>query len=248
MTLTFVDPPERAYANVLLYGAPKTGKSSGAATAPGLVLFLNADLPNATLFARSRDTDGRVKWAKWGGLAMLSEVMRSAYQRPTWDTVVLDPIGEAYRRLLEEASNNAVRPTLSQYGDVSTHIERFCRFMCEAPVNFVIVAHELSQKDEAEGTFERIAFTGTKAGSETLSQKLMGMVDIVGYTSAMNVEGEGRKWVAQLVAGKGRQGGDRFNCLGDWRELDLTEWFKAAGCHIGENSKAPQEAQEAVPA
>ena len=229
--MRFVAPPSEAetYANVLLYGPPKTGKTAGAATAPGAVLYINADLPNATAFAKSRDPEGRIMEVEIDGLDTLGEIANAATQNPTWDAVVVDPIGELHRRLLESASNRAVRPTLNQYGDVSTHLERFCRFMCEAPVNFIIVAHELQTKDEALGTIDRIPYTGTS--NPALSQKLMGMVDILGYTGVVEQEDGGRQYVAQLVNEAGRRGGDRFNVLGEWRPIDLADWFEVAGCH-----------------
>lgn len=242
--MDIVDPEVPRFGNVLLYGPPKTGKTTGAATAPGLVLYLNADLPNATMFAHRRDTEKRLKEARWGGQAMLSEVMHMVDSQdpvnPTVDSVVLDTYGEAYRRLLLERSGGARRPTLAQRGDVGTDLERFAYFMCEAPCNFIMVAHELAEKDEDTGGFERIAFTGAKSSSPGQSNKLMGMVDIVGYTGVVDVEGEGKKFMAQLTIEKGRTGGDRFDCLGDYREVNLTEWFTEAGVHTG----TPQEAEK----
>ena len=227
-------PEHDVFANVLLYGPPKTGKTAGAATAPGAILYLNANLPNATLFARRRDREGRISEVRPDSLDLLHEVGNASMQNPTWDTVVIDEVGELHRRLLDEASNVAIRPTLHQYGDVSTHVERFCRFMCEAPVNFVMVAHELLIDNEATGEVDYVPFTGTKAGSAVLGQKLMGMADIVGYTGIVEQEDGGRKYMAQLVTESGRRGGDRFNVLGDFHEVNLTEWFQLAGVHLGE--------------
>lgn len=52
-SLNFVEPLTEAHMNILLYGPPKTGKTVGAATAPGPILYLNADRPNATRYALS---------------------------------------------------------------------------------------------------------------------------------------------------------------------------------------------------
>jgi len=251
--MEFVNPPEQPYANVLLYGQPKTGKTAGACSAPGSVLLLNADLPNATHYAHAQDHEGRVKEVRVEGKATLQEIMAAAYPKsgPGWDTVVIDPVGELHRRLLEEASNMAVRPTMNQYGDVGTMIERFCRFMCEAPCNTVIVCHELSIKDEELGRFERVPFTGTN--NPALGAKLMGMVDILGYTGITTLEDGSTAYAAQLTTGQGRRGGDRFAVLGDWRPMDLTEWFLTAGCHTGyealdvsSNALAEQPAEAAA--
>lgn len=221
----------------------KTGKTTAACTAPGTLILVNTDLPNATRFARRRQDPGRileVKMPQWEKgqtqqvMDLLAEisVMCTSDDRP--DTVVIDPIGELHRRMLEDFSGRAVRPRIDYYGDVSMQVERFCRFMCEAPVNFVIVAHEFAVGSGE--LIEKVAFTGTKGGSETLSQKLMGMVDIVGYCGSMQVEGGERKYVAQLVQEHGRQGGDRFDVIAGENgiaDLNLTEWFTKAGIHTG---------------
>jgi hypothetical protein len=229
VTLSFIKPPEHPPLNVLLYGAPKTGKTAGACSAPPGVLLLNLDLPNATHFALSQHPDGSIMVANFEGLQTMIDVSHAIIEQrgqaePVIRTVVIDTVAELHRRLLEEASDRAVRPTLNQYGDTSTHIERFCRFCCEAAVNCVIVCHETPVRDEASGQFERLPYTGTT--NPALGQKLMGMVDVVGYTGVVEQEGGTHQYVAQLVNGLGRRGGDRFNVLGDWRPLDLSEWVR----------------------
>jgi adenosyl cobinamide kinase/adenosyl cobinamide phosphate guanylyltransferase len=208
-----------------LCGPPKTGKSAGAASAPGHILYLNADLPNALRFARSRDTEQRIYEVEFEGLQTLIDIAHALKQKPTWDTVVVDPLGELYRRLLEDLSNRSMRPSLPTYGDVGTHMERFCRMLCEAPVNAVFVAHEIPVKDEATDSVERLPSTGTK--NPALGQKVMGMVDIVGSTVMFEKDGE-NVYAAQLINARGARGGDRFDVLGNWRALNLTEWFEIA--------------------
>ena len=53
-SLTFVEQHPDPNVNVLLYGGPKTGKTMGAASAPGPILYLNADRPNATRLAHAK--------------------------------------------------------------------------------------------------------------------------------------------------------------------------------------------------
>jgi len=217
------------HTNTLLYGPPKTGKTAGAASSPGKVTLLNCDLPNATYYAHSRDTDHRLtELALDQGDVMhtMIEVVTELKSGSAMiDTIVVDPVGELHRRLIEEMSNRAVRPSLPQYGDTSTHVERFCRALCELPVNTVFICHDYPVKDEASGQIERLPWTGTT--NPALGSKLMGMVDIIGYTGAIEQENGEHLYIAQLVTDRGRRGGDRFNVLGDWRPLDLTEWHEA---------------------
>jgi AAA domain len=206
------------------------------------VLLLNLDLPNATRYAHSRAPDGRLMEAKFEGMSTLVDVHEALYQQPRMvDTVVVDPIGELHRRLLDEFSGRAVRPTLNQYGDVATHVERFCRMLCEAPVNVVLVCHEQPVKDEASGQMEKLPWTGTT--NPSLGQKLMGMVDVIGYTGVVEQESGPPEYVAQLVNSGGRRGGDRFDVLGSWRRLDLADWFRTIN-----GNQTTDEKKEAVAA
>lgn len=234
--MKFVTPPAAPKTNVLLYGAPKSGKSTAAASAPGPVLYLNTDLPNATWFAH-RQHPGLLE-VQYEGFHTMVEIVDSIQKKsldPVPQTVVIDPVSELYRRLLEELSQRAVAPSLPTYGAVGVHVERFCRALCEADVNVVFICHDLPVKDESNGEVERLPATGTT--NPALGRKLMGMVDIVGFTAVMEKDDGGHDYVAQLVNAKGRRGGDRFNVLGAFRPLDLAEWFSL--CHDG--ADAPKE-------
>jgi hypothetical protein len=230
---------ERPFVNVLLVGPGKSGKTTGALSAPGGKLMLNFDQPNSTYFARTfHDPEGsimepsmpRYEEGKLHTENLLNEVAVT-YQRhleeqtsPFCETVIADPIGQLHRRLLEDLSRKATRPSRDHYGDVTKIIERWCRFMCEvAPCNFVMVCHDRPIKDDLEGGFVRLPFTGT--ANPDLGQRLVEMVDIVGYTGRLDKEGQDPVYVAQLFNGNGRQGGNRFGVLGDYEALNLADWF-----------------------
>jgi len=227
--MKFIEPQQTLHPNVLLYGPPKTGKTTGACTAPGIVGLLNADLPNASWYAHQRDADSRIREIPYEDFDTIVDVVTEVRsEAPTLDSVVIDPVGELHRRVLEDLSTRAVRPSLNQYGDTSTHIERFCRALCEAPVTTVFVCHEYPVKDESSGQLERLPWTGTT--NPALGSKLMGMVDIVGYTGVVEQEDGERSYIAQLVTQQGRRGGDRFGgLLGDWAPVDISKWMEIIG-------------------
>jgi hypothetical protein len=220
-----VSVPAEPTFNVLLYGGSKTGKTTAACSAPEEVLLVNADVPNASRFARLRYP------ATWEieveGMATLIEIA-SGVKHGTLGakTIVIDTVAELHRRLLEEQSNRAVRPSLPVYGDVSTHIERFCRSLVMSPgTNVVFVCHDQAIKDDASGEFIRKPYTGTS--NPALGNKLLSMVDIVAYTGVVE-EADSVRFVGQLLSGKGREGGVRgvpVDVLGTVRDLNLGEWF-----------------------
>ena len=221
--MKFVSPSPQATVNILLYAGAKTGKTLAAASAPGPILFLNADQPNATRQAHLANP-GKLREARFEGLETLNESEAMAEKNSDkYKTVVLDTAGEAFRIMLEDFSHKAIRPSLPLYGDAGVHLERWCRAMCYLPINFVVVCHELEDKDEATGEIFRAPFTGTS--NTKLGNRLMSMVDVIGYCGVAETT-EGLSWMAQLTYGKGRKGGDRFGVLGTHRELNLTEWVE----------------------
>jgi hypothetical protein len=230
--LEFVKPSQDPTLNILLYGPPKSGKTVGAATAPGPILYLNADRPNATVFAHSADFTSELKEVRVESLDTLINTISYLQEEgigagdDAIKTVVVDPIGEVYRLVLEGLSGRALNAPINLYKDTGTHLERFCRALCDLPVNVVFILHELRSKDEESGHHERLPYTGTN--STVLAAKLMAMVDVIGYTAVVTEEGKGHRYLAQLLDGKGRRGGDRFGALGTVRDVNISEWVELA--------------------
>lgn len=228
--LKFVEHTDAgATLNICLYGGPKVGKSTGAASAPGRILYVNADTQNALRFARQRSSQ-EIGEVKATGLQTLISVIHALEGKHDFATVVIDPVGELYRVVLEDLSGRALTPQIQDYGAAGTHVERFCRALCEnQSVNVVFVLHEMKEKNEEDGSFERLPFASTKSGSAVAAAKLMAMVDVIGYCGILEGEGDAEdRYVAQLIDAKGRRGGDRTGKLGKLRDLDLSEWVAVA--------------------
>lgn len=238
--LKLVEPPseENLTLNALLYGPAKVGKTTGATSAPGKKLLLNADRPNASRYAHTIHGD-QLDEVQAEGLDTLVAVIE-AVRGGAYDTVIVDPIGELYRVVLEDLSQRSLRVPIQLYGDTGTHIERFCRSLCDLPVNVVLVAHE-RETDSEEAEF--LPFTGTK--NPVFAEKLMAMVDVFGYTGIVKDE-ETKKlsYMVQLFNGGGRRGGARWpwETLRPSRELDLVEWIETASANAGTDTEAQSEA------
>jgi phage nucleotide-binding protein len=235
--LEFVEPSKDLNVNVLLYGGPKTGKTVGACTAPGPILLVNADRPNASRYAHAH-AEAEIKEVKIHGLQTLIDVVNEVNENPgKYKSVVVDPVGELHRQVLEGMSGRAIRPKLNDYGDVSVHIERFCRALCDQPLTAVFTAIETKQKDEDSGGFEKLPWTGTS--NPALGSKISAMVDIIGYTGVIqNAEGAEVSYVAQLQPGGGRNAGARFGDLGAVRDVNINEWVKLAQAELAQKGAA----------
>lgn len=220
--LRFVEPRPDPFVNFMLYGPPGSGKTVGACGVPGPVLVLNAERPNATRYAHLLYGDS-LREARIEGVRTLVAATE-AIRTGDFQSVVVDPLGALHRTLLMEVSGGAFSPTLPQYGDASTHMERFCLWLFEAPVHVVLVAHEHAHKTK-EGN-EKLPWTGTT--NPAIAENLMAEADVVGYTGVAETEAAEPMYMATLVNTEDRRGKDRFGAIGPARELNLGEWVELA--------------------
>lgn len=229
MTISFVSPDEIPDTiNILLYGPSGSGKSTAAASAPGPILYLNADGPDAMKYPRRRHGSDKIREVTVDSGSVLNEALLMLRNGAGFKTVVLDTFSAIYTALLEEKSKGG-RPTLPQYGDVGTALERFCHELRDTPVNFVVLTQPMSVKDESSGVIEKVPYTGTS--NPALGNKIVEMMTVVGYCGrvAPQHDGDGPRFMATLVDTPGRIGKDRTDSLGTARDLDLTEWIETAG-------------------
>jgi hypothetical protein len=234
LTISFVDPktiPDTY--NILLYGPSGSGKSTAAASAPGPILYLNADGPDALRYPRRKHGNEKIREAAVTSGQVLNEVLIMFRNGGGgFKTVVLDTFSAVYSALLEDKAKGG-RPTLPQHGDVQTALGRFVKEMRDQPVHLVILAQEHTDKDESSGVIERVPYMGTK--NPALANSVIENMTIVGYCGRVAAqEGTGAKYMATLVDVPGRRGKDRTNALGTARELDLSEWVTAAQSPVPE--------------
>lgn len=229
-TLVFEDAPAVPdTVNFLLYGPPKSGKSTAAATAPGPVLWVSAEGPGALAYARKiaaqrgtqilevrigRQTDAR---------EVLREVIRhvKAGTEPAPRTVVVDTLAKVREALIRQIVVPGAKNSIQQFGEVARILREFVQTMRDLPVNFVLIAHQ----DVADAEGERIV---RPLIGGALTEEIPGEVDVIAYTHSFKDEEAGeRRYVGQLVEAKSRIAGDRSGGLGAVRDLDLSEWLTA---------------------
>lgn len=232
MGLTFVDPKAAESAahvsSVFLYGGPKTGKTVGALSSPGPILFVNAEGFQAVRYARRKYGNDHVREVTFEGPETFEDVYDHLSSGKAEErTVVFDSLPEMYQKMLEvRAGGPGKFVQLDWYRDAQQELRRWSKLFRDLPVNTVWIASE-----DAVETGTDIA-TGAKVietkpyGAGRTTPKLPHHFDIVAYASiAPPAEGETEpRYMAQLCNAKGRTGGDRFGVLGLFRPLDLSEW------------------------
>lgn len=244
MTIQFVEPSAQpAPLKALLYGPPGSGKTVAACSAPGPILYLNAEGVDALTYSRKAYGDDKIREVAFTGRQTLIDVYLHLRDGDGGEqTVVVDSIGEVYRMLLEEIGGD--RATLQNFGDVNTIIERFCRSLRDLDLHVVLVAHE--EIADVEGEIVRRPVTGGKK----LPEILMAMMSVVAYCGVVSKDGEPRRYVGQLVQANGRRAKDRSDSLGKSRDLNLTEWIHTMRGEITpvEDETTPETEKELVTA
>ena len=227
--LAFVDAPVVPNTfNVLLYGPPKSGKSTAAATAPGPVMWVNAEGPGALAYPRKVAAERQtalheVRITRGDDVPeVLREVVRHIRSgtKPVPATVVVDTLGKLREALVRQIVQQGSKMMLPQYGEVARILNEFVQTLRDEPVNVVLIAHE-DVKDEGGERIVQPLIGGA------LTQSVPGEVDVFAYTG-VTVDDDGvARYMGQLVEGRGRRAGDRSGGLGHVRELDLSEWLEA---------------------
>lgn len=233
MTLTFETPETRTTLNVLLYGGPGSGKTTGALGAPGPVLLLNAEGKSGPSYARKIYGADQIHEVKMTGSSALEAVLMHIRNGCKERTVVLDSLGEIYKVLVEDISGReagqlrGAKITLPNYGEASQALERFVRDVRDQPINVVLICHEIASKTHDETT-EWLPFTGTN--NTTPGAKFSAMVDVLAYCVTVATD-DGPKRMAQVIDGKGRRGKNREGVLGVATELDVGDWVAKYAAH-----------------
>lgn len=247
MTLTFVDDAAIAQIDerisVLLYGPKGVGKTTAAASAPGPIVYGNADAPGRLRYARREHYGKDLREVRIKGRPTPKDPPTA---RKTLEgmylyvadgndikTVVLDPMARIHDLVLDDIGGQ--RPSLQDRGDAGQWLERYVGALLELPVNLVLVAHDLGYKvatsEGGDEVYEIFPFCGSKS-NPGLAKNLMRPLDVVAYCGVITAETETELFpagmhVAQLFHGGGRQGADGLGVLGDVAELDLSAWVEA---------------------
>jgi phage nucleotide-binding protein len=175
---------------MLVYGEGGVGKSSFAATAPSPLLL---DFENGSKYFGLRgikiDVARINKWADMREVSLLNAIKSDIY-----DTIIIDPIGEAMEKLkmhmVEMRDSKFVQkdgsPTMAGWGWLKKTMREYIKWLRDLNKNVIIVAHLEEKQDE--GRLVKRPKVETK-----LSDELVAMVDIVAYMTTQAVDGEAKR-------------------------------------------------------
>lgn len=246
--LTVAESVPRRHLGILLFGPEGEGKTTAAASAPGPILYANADRPGGLRFARRHFPKTEFLEIPVDGKAVL-ETLYVELKSGTWDgieTVILDSLGRLYDVVLASMAKDDKHPTLPERGDVNTFLERYILALLELPFHIVLVAHDnpvitTGNSDQGTADIELFPFTGTNTPG--LAKKIMRALDVVSYCGSVSVDDDkvpdelpvtmdrhddGSVWeyTGQLFKAGGRRCKDTTGVLGQYAPLNLTEWIE----------------------
>lgn len=184
---------------MILYGRGGVGKTTFAATAPRPLLI---DFENGTKYLGERglkaDVIRMAEWFTHNDLLELKGLL------PNYDTIILDPIGEAMEKLIASHSLDGKKfrqsdgsLSMAGWGEAKRLMKQLVKWLRDAGKNVILIAHVAEGKD-GENTTYRIQIA-TK-----LSDELPTMVDIISYMGVRK-DADGRK---QCVLYTPAQGGN----------------------------------------
>jgi AAA domain-containing protein len=214
--------------NVLLYGPTGSGKSTAAATAPGPIMWVNAEGRGALAYPRktARERGTKIYEARVERDAVIRATLRRVIEHvqkgtePQVRTVVVDTVAKVRDALIRQLVTPGSKNSMQQFGDVAKVLEEFVRLMRDAPVNLVLLCHE--DVNDAEG--ERIV---QPLIGGVLTPKIPAEMDVVAFCGAARDDEAGSvRYLGQLVEGRGRRAKDRSGGLGQVLPLDLTVWLE----------------------
>jgi len=169
--------PKNASIMMIVYGMGGVGKTTFASTFPRPLLI---DFENGAKYFGERgikiDVAQQKEWFTQEDFNQLKVAIAN------YDTIVIDPIGEAMQKLIESPSINGAKYrqggtgdlSIAGWGEVKKKMRNFIKWLRDTNKNIVIVAH-VDEKTDGE-TIVRRPMIATK-----LSDELVTMVDIVAY-------------------------------------------------------------------
>lgn len=186
--------PKVANLVMMVYGMGGVGKTTFAATFPKPLLL---DFENGAKYFGERgikvDVAVMKTWPTVNDMVQLfgQKSKNIAGAIDEYETIIIDPIGEAMEKLINDTDAVAGAKyrqqggdlTMAGWGEVKKKMRNFIKFLRDSGKNVVLVAH-VDEKMDGEQLVKR-PLIATK-----LSDEIITMVDVVGYMRTVEKDGE----------------------------------------------------------
>lgn len=192
------DPQAKPSVVMMVYGHGGVGKTTFASTAPKALLV---DCENGAKYFGLRGIKVDVaRVAQWQDLEGIFEIAKSG----TYDTIIIDPIGELMEKLKQYMVAKGDRklvqadgsPSMAGWGWLKDTMRKTIKVLRDSGVHLILVAHVAEDKDEEKLVKRPMIMT-------KLSDELVNMVDIVGYMTVVSSAEEGEKRIILVDPSQG---------------------------------------------
>jgi phage nucleotide-binding protein len=207
---------------MLVYGEGGVGKTTFTSTAPKPVL---ADCEGGAKYFGLRGIKIDVaQIEKWNDMKEFFEIAKS----PLYETVIIDPIGELMEKLknymVAQNDSKLVQkdgsPTAAGWGWLKQTMRNYLKLLRDSGKHVILVAHLEEAKDE-----DRLV-KRPKVQTK-LSDEIVNMVDIVGYMTVVQQDGETKRIIIVDPGNDKYTAKDRTGQLGKIIEPDFTKIIAA---------------------
>jgi len=205
---------------MLVYGEGGVGKTTFGSTAPKPIL---ADCEGGAKYFGLRGISMDVaQIEKWSDMKDFLEVIKD------YETIIIDPIGELMDKLkrfmINMGDSKLVQkdgsPTMAGWGWLKKTMRDYLKVLRDSGKNVLIIAHLDERPDE-----DRIV---KRPKVETkLSDEIVAMVDVVGYMTVINDEGNDKRIIIVDPSNDKYTAKDRTGQLGKIIEPDFTKIIAA---------------------